>query len=215
MVSLFPLPNVVFFPNTLLPLHIFEPRYRQMVADSISGDGLIAVVLLKKGWERDYEGNPPVHDTATLGQIVHAERLSDGRYNIVLHGLSRIKLRKFNDEKSYRRAEADMIPEIRRGFSAKKAGQLRRLLFESFARVIEPPHWGFTVFSAPHLDLGITADLIASSLPCDPIQKQRILEAVAPEERVEKLVSLLEGEEGKGKRIRVKQIPFVHELAWS
>ena len=71
---IFPLPNVVLFPNVFLPLHIFEPRYREMVADALDGDRIIGMVLLRPGWEGDYEGRPPVYPIGCAGLITHAER---------------------------------------------------------------------------------------------------------------------------------------------
>ena len=89
---IFPLPETVFFPHVALPLHLFEPRYRQMGEDASKGDGLLVVVLLKPGWKRDYEGTPPVHEMATLGQLVEHEKLEDGRFNIVLRGVERVRI---------------------------------------------------------------------------------------------------------------------------
>src|SRR5437763_9199059 len=89
---LFPLPNVVLFPHVMLPLHIFEPRYRQMTADALAGDRLLALVLLRPGWEADYEGRPLLHAMACLGKIVADQRLPDGRYNLLLRGLCRGRL---------------------------------------------------------------------------------------------------------------------------
>ncbi len=86
---LFPLPNVVHFPHVALPLHIFEERYRAMVGDAIEADRLIGIVLLKPGYEADYEGYPEIHDVACLGKIVEDHRLPDGRYNILLLGAKR------------------------------------------------------------------------------------------------------------------------------
>jgi len=91
-VPIFPLPETVFFPRTLLPLHLFEPRYRQMGEDIINGDGELVIVLLKPGWEQSYGGNPPVHDIATLGTLEDHEELDDGRFNIVLYGSERVRL---------------------------------------------------------------------------------------------------------------------------
>lgn len=91
-VPIFPLPESVFFPTVSLPLHVFEPRYRQMTEDALAGDARIAVVLLRPGWERNYYGNPPVHAVATVGRIEHHEALPEGRYNIVLRGLERVRL---------------------------------------------------------------------------------------------------------------------------
>ena len=92
LLPLFPLPNVVLFPNVFLPLHIFEPRYREMVADALAGDRMIGMVLLRPGWEHDYEGRPPVYPIGCSGVITHVERLADGRYNIVLRGLERFRI---------------------------------------------------------------------------------------------------------------------------
>jgi Lon protease-like protein len=104
LLPIFPLPNVVLFPNVFLPLHIFEPRYRDMVADALSADRLIGMVLLRPGWESDYEGRPPVYRTGCSGVITHAERLPDGRYNIVLRGLERFGILDEDHGCSYRRA---------------------------------------------------------------------------------------------------------------
>src|SRR5579862_5390507 len=104
LLPLFPLDNVVLFPNVFLPLHIFEPRYREMVADAVASDRLIGMVLLRPGWEADYEGRPPVYPTGCSGLITHVERLDDGRYNIVLRGLERFRVIEEDRGKSYRRA---------------------------------------------------------------------------------------------------------------
>ena len=82
----------MLFPNVFLPLHIFEPRYREMVGDALDGDRIIGMVLLRPGWEGDYEGRPPVYPVGCAGLITHAERLADGRYNIVLRGLEKFRI---------------------------------------------------------------------------------------------------------------------------
>jgi Lon protease-like protein len=87
---IFPLPNFVFFPHTFAPLHVFEPRYRRMVADALAGNRLIAMVLARE--ERPPGARPHVHRLGSLGRIEVADRLPDGRYNIVLEGLVRVEL---------------------------------------------------------------------------------------------------------------------------
>src|SRR5438093_11543491 len=87
VIPVFPLPNVVFFPRMPLPLHIFEPRYREMVRDAARGARMIGMVLLRGDWERDYQGSPPIFATGTVGEMVRMEELPDGRFNIVLRGL--------------------------------------------------------------------------------------------------------------------------------
>src|SRR3954447_10843753 len=87
LARLFPLPNLVLFPHVVQPMHIFEPRYRQMTAESLAGDRLIAVVLLQPGWEEHYDDRPALHAVGCLGRIVAEERQADGRYNLLLRGL--------------------------------------------------------------------------------------------------------------------------------
>ena len=83
-IPIFPLPNVVLFPNVFLPLHIFEPRYRTMVGDALRGDRIIGMVLLHPGCDASDEGRPPVFPIGCAGVITHAEPLNDGRFNFVL-----------------------------------------------------------------------------------------------------------------------------------
>lgn len=87
-IPLFPLPNVVLFPKTLRPLHIFEPRYRKMIEAALEGEHLVGMTLLKDGWEEQYEQSPPVERRGTLGKIVQSNRLPDGRYYVTLLGIS-------------------------------------------------------------------------------------------------------------------------------
>ena len=79
LLPLFPLPNVVLFPNVFLPLHVFEPRYKEMVAHALASDRMIGMALLRPGWERDYEGRPAVFAIGCSGVITHSERMPDGR----------------------------------------------------------------------------------------------------------------------------------------
>src|SRR5689334_21904912 len=104
LMPLFPLPNVVLFPGVFLPLHIFEPRYRELVADALTGDRLIGMVLLRPGWEADYQGRPAVFPIGCSGVITHVEQLENGRYNIVLRGVERFRILEEDHQRSYRRA---------------------------------------------------------------------------------------------------------------
>ena len=89
---LFPLPNLVLFPHVVQPLHIFEARYRQMMADALDDDRLLAMALLRPGWEEEYDKRPAIHPMVCLGRIAEEERLADGRYNLMLQGLSRARV---------------------------------------------------------------------------------------------------------------------------
>src|SRR4051794_5845167 len=110
-IPIFPLPNVVLFPNVFLPLHIFEPRYRQMVDEALKGDRIIGMVLLRPGWEGDYEGRPAIYPIGCAGVITHAERLADGRFNIVLRGMEKFRVREEESGRTYRVAHVEPVPE--------------------------------------------------------------------------------------------------------
>ncbi len=92
-IPLFPLDSVVLLPQQVMPLHIFEPRYRTMVDEALDGAGQIAMaVFAGERWKQEYHGNPPVRPAVCVGQIVQHERMPDGRYNILLQGVCRAKV---------------------------------------------------------------------------------------------------------------------------
>lgn len=130
---LFPLPNLVLFPHALLPLHIFEPRYRAMVAESLESDGLIAMALLKPGWETDYEGRPPIHSVACLAKILTYDRQDDGRYNLLMAGVARVEVvEDLPAVKPFREAKVEVRTDR---FDASRAAErpaVQRRLIESF-----------------------------------------------------------------------------------
>ncbi len=103
-IPIFPLPNVVLFPEVPLPLHIFEPRYRAMVRDTIAGSGLIGMVLLRDGWEPEYHAAPEVYRVGCAGKVVETTPLPDGKFNIVLAGLREFEIVSEQRERAYRQA---------------------------------------------------------------------------------------------------------------
>lgn len=188
---IFPLPNVVLFPNVFLPLHIFEPRYREMVADAASADRMIGMVLLRPGWERDYEGRPPVYPIGCSGVITHLDRLPDGRYNIVLNGLERFRILEEDRTRSYRRAIVEPMPERRldaadrealRGFRAKLEAMLAPAVEKAGADPRMPQ-------SMSDEDL---VNALAQYLDLEPLEKQALLEHPCLRSRAQSLVELLE-----------------------
>jgi Lon protease-like protein len=110
-IPIFPLPNVVFFPKVFLPLHIFEERYKCMIHDALRRDQKIGMILLQEGWERDYFGAPPVHQIGCVGKIEAHEKLPQGRFNILLRGLSRFKIADFVQEDPYRIARIRLLDD--------------------------------------------------------------------------------------------------------
>jgi Lon protease-like protein len=110
-IPIFPLPNVVLFPNVFLPLHIFESRYREMVKDALASDRIIGMVLLQPGFEANYEGRPNVYPVGCAGVITHSEPLPDGCFNIVLRGLEKFRLTGEDTSRPYRLAHIEAVPE--------------------------------------------------------------------------------------------------------
>ncbi len=187
LLPLFPLPNVVLFPNVFLPLHVFEPRYRQMVADALATDRMIGMVLLKPGWEHDYEGRPPVYPIGCSGVITHVERLPDGRYNLVLRGLERFRVLEEDEARSYRRA---LVEPVADGDVAGDDHAVIRRQRSRLEALLEP------VENRPKIPRDMTdRDLInalAQYLDLEPLEKQALLEAPSLRRRAESLVELLE-----------------------
>src|ERR1700712_223568 len=111
LVPLFALPNVVLFPHAVLPLHIFEGRYRQMMADVLGTHRQIAMALLKPGWEKDYYSRPEIESVVCVGSILSHEQLSDGRYNLLLQGYAGATVVREGAGKPYRRANLERLAE--------------------------------------------------------------------------------------------------------
>jgi Lon protease-like protein len=111
-VALFPLPTVVLLPRAVLPLHIFEPRYREMTADALVGDRVVAMALLKLGWEKSYYGRPAIEPVVCVGHILSHEKLPDGNYNFLLQGNLRARIVEEFEGKPYRVARLEKVEEV-------------------------------------------------------------------------------------------------------
>jgi Lon protease-like protein len=189
-IPIFPLPNVVLFPNVFLPLHIFERRYREMVADALRGDRIIGMVLLQPGYEADYEGRPPVYPVGCAGVITHAEPLSEGRFNIVLRGIEKFRITGEEPGKLYRLAHVDALPESIGGEERETLRRHRQKLEALLAVAIErsgadpkfPP-------AVPDEDL---VNALAQYLQLEPLEHQALLERGGCLERCRALIELLE-----------------------
>jgi Lon protease-like protein len=114
LLPLFPLPNMVFFPSTRVPLHVFEPRYREMITDVMAAEQRVGIILLRPGWESDYFGAPAIHACGTVGTIEQAVPLDDGRFNILLRGDVRFRVVDEVSSLPYRTARVIAQPERHR-----------------------------------------------------------------------------------------------------
>jgi Lon protease-like protein len=189
-IPIFPLPNVVLFPNVFLPLHIFEPRYRAMVSEALEEDRIIGMVLLRSGWEGDYEGRPPVYPVGCAGLITHAERLSDGRFNIVLRGLEKFRIQGEDHSRSYRIARVDSIDEPGGACDKEAIRQARRRL--EALLVPQPEGRGVDPKVPPSMPDEDLVNALAQYLELEPVEKQALLERDGLLARCQSLIELLE-----------------------
>jgi Lon protease-like protein len=189
-IPIFPLPNVVLFPNVFLPLHIFEPRYRAMVADALKGDRIIGMALLRPGFEADYDGRPAVYETGCAGLITHSEPLADGRFDIVLRGMEKFRILEEDTSRPYRLARVEPLPEMTGDDERAEVRARRQRLEAVLAATIErssgeprfPP-------AVPDDDL---VNALAQYLPLEPVERQALLERHGIAERCRGLIELLE-----------------------
>ena len=189
-IPIFPLPNAVLFPNVFMPLHIFEPRYCEMVRDVVSNDRIIGMVLLKDGWNLHADPNPPVYAVGCAGIITHIESLDDSRYNIVLRGFERFRVAQEDQTRTYRCAAVDIFPEQVSADGKlqldRDKQKLKQLLNQSQSRTSPEAK---IPRDMPTEDL---VNTLAQYLEFEPVEKQALLERIGPLERCKALVDLLE-----------------------
>jgi Lon protease-like protein len=177
-VRLFPLPSLVMFPHVIQPLHIFEPRYCDMLEDALAGDRTIAMVTLQPGWEQDYEGCPPIAPIACASKIVSHERLPSGRHNILLRGLRRVAIRQeLSPALPFRRAEVETLEDFYPAMAPRRADAQRRIL--ELARQLLPDsealHEQLDDLLAGESSLGMLTDVFAFTLGFTLAVKQKLL----------------------------------------
>ncbi|MCI0428619.1 MAG: LON peptidase substrate-binding domain-containing protein [Nitrospiraceae bacterium] len=190
-IPVFPLPNVVLFPKTYLPLHIFEPRYRAMVSDAAMSGQCIGMALLKDGWEADYYGHPPVFSIGCVGRLVSVQPLADGRSNILLQGLERFEIEREWYDKAYR--EATISLAVRGTETSLDPTVRQRLLttLESYIRSSDDvPTWQ-ELFRGEVGD-EIVVNTLSTYLECTPLEKQFLLEADSLHQQARRLSDLIE-----------------------
>ena len=142
-IPIFPLPETSLFPGVSRPFLIYEPRYREMIADALKGDKIIGMVRLRPGFEKDYEGHPPIYDIGCVGRIEKYEQLPDGRYVVLLHGLTTFRVVSEDQRKPYRLARIEAIPELLKDEERVTLSVLRnrieKLLYTVLPFDVEPP----------------------------------------------------------------------------
>jgi Lon protease-like protein len=187
---LFPLPDVVLFPGALLPLHVFEPRYRELTADVLAGKKVMGVPRLRPGYQASYEGRPPVYPVVGAGYVIASEALDDGRYNILLRGVARVHLdEELPPSRAYRLARAHVLVDSRsrRPDALEGLRDDLLLLVDRLSMLLPEGGEQLRELSQQIPSPGGCADMLASALVMDPDDRQRLLEAVDPADRLEAL----------------------------
>jgi len=185
LLPLFPLPDLVFFPNTRLPLHIFEPRYRQMVTDALETDNRFGIVLLRPGWQSEYYGAPPIHPLGTLGTIEQAVPLEDGKFNILVRGDVRFRVLDEVSRVPYRTARVIVRPEVER--EAREAYAQREWLADLAHQYL---HYLPDQMPVPEIEtvgLEPLTNALIMSLNLDSEEKQKLLETDDVIDRAEQI----------------------------
>lgn len=187
-IPLFPLPEVALFPGVSRPFLIFEPRYREMVADALKGDRIIGMVLLRAGYEKDYDGRPPIFTIGCAGVIQQYEELPDGRYVILLRGVTTFRVTSEDRRRPYRLARVEAMPERLENHELGPLSGLRsrieQLLITALPFGVDPPD--------PGLGDAEFVNITAQHLAMPETTRQEILERNDVVSRARALLELLE-----------------------
>lgn len=178
-VPVFPLPDAVLFPGAVMPLHIFEPRYRAMLRDALASNKLIAMAMLEGGSEEP----PRFASIGCVGLITEHHRMADGRSNLLLRGVARVRLTEVPSGKAYRRARGVILADVPTSVSA---AELTALLSEAtaFAGEVAKREGSFRFQLPKGLSPGEIADLCAHHMVAEGAERQRVLSTLDVRTRV-------------------------------
>src|SRR5580658_9551312 len=193
-VPLFPLPNVVLFPRAVLPLHNFEERYKSMTADALAGPKLIAMALLKPGWEKSYYCRPPIEPVVCVGRIISCERLADGKFNFLLQGHTRAAIVAEHDSPApYRLSDLQPLsePPVMEIDLSNERLRLTSIFSDDIFTAASLGRQFLQLLSSP-LSTADIADLIAFNLFDSPCLKQKLLAEADIHRRVQRVIDALE-----------------------
>lgn len=193
--AIFPLPNVTLFPNVMLPLHIFEPRYRCMAEDTLKGDGFLALGLLKDGWEERYETKDcEIYDVVCLGKVIADECLEDGRHYLMLQGLRRAKLMsELDTDLPYRLGMLELVDDVYPKEPLIDRVRRQEELVDWFQKAYPKLGMEAEMINALGTDipLGELCDIIAHSLKLPPENAQRLLALADVDQRSDLVLEML------------------------
>jgi len=189
IIPIFPLPNLVLFPGLSVPLHIFEPRYREMIADVADSHAMIGMALLKGDRQRDYHAFPDIFEVGCAGKIGGLMKLADGRYNLVLEGAGEFRIVREIRDRAYRQAEVNWctVRPDALDCDAETMEALREMLFSYLG---EAAHEAWrAIVDQRGLRGAALINFLCFHLDVTPLEKQTMLEALT--DRVDCLLDVL------------------------
>ena len=167
IVPLFALPDVILFPGLVLPLHIFEPRYRQMVGDVLDGSGEIVLGTVLGATSTELAGSPPIENIAGLGRIEHYRKLEEGRFDILLNGTARVRAEEVESERLYRQVSVEIIEED--PCSSRETEELKPQLLRALNELSD------TALDLPaEMSVGLLSDLLLARLSLPPAKQHAL-----------------------------------------
>ena len=188
-IPIFPLEDVMLFPDMSVPLHIYEPRYKAMIADALKGNRIIGMVLLRPGYEKDYERSPSVFPIGCAGVINEVQELPDGEYNIVLGALTKYRITREEASRPYRVAHVTAIAESS-SEADRPALHTRRLRLE---QLIKESGGRSGLVGVP---ANISDERLVNGMSqlahIDELDREKLLEAPNPLARADLLIAILE-----------------------
>lgn len=197
-IPIFPLPSVVLFPRIVQPLHIFEPRYIEMLVENLDSHGHIALALLKPGYEADYYGSPEVHPVVSVGSIVTYQARDDGTYDVVLLGEKRARIEKEIHGRIYRRgALVELEEKLPRSEEERESLRLNmKTLLDIALQDMKDEHSGLAKLQktfAEESRIGFFVDFLAYHFIKDMGTQQGLLEELDVNLRARNLLDALSG----------------------
>jgi uncharacterized protein len=187
----FPLPNCVLLPGGLMPLHVFEPRYRELTRDCLAGERVMAIARLRAGYETNYDGRPPLYSHIGIGRVIDAEEQEDGRFLILLGGIARAGIvEELAPRRSYREVRARLLVDIAADPDRMREGYDQLVaLCDHLAHLVEGGAALRDLIRAGQpLDC---ADAVAAAIARDPDERQRLLECRCPQIRLDRTIDLV------------------------
>ena len=188
--AIFPLPDVVLFPGTVLPLHVFEPRYVEMTRDVVAGTRHLAIVRLRRGYQSNYHGRPPIYPVAGYGEVIACQELPGDRFAIAVRGTGRIRVdRELPAERSYREVVATLLPDHPVDEEAVAMGRAQLVaVCERIAQGLGSEGDGLRELVRGEENTARLTLVLASALVRDPDDRQAMLETRTPATRVDRLL---------------------------